>query len=132
MPAVRCEEALGFYWINLDSDAEPLSVFLKDMLPIMEHYEFGNLTLVQDQTVSINCNWKAVLDNFATLPRYYLQHRQFVDCTESLSECYEGDHTRVWVPAPPPTRCSQHQTSHRSFNHATEAFGLDRIRGQGR
>ena len=46
---MRCEEALGFYWINLDTDAELLDVFLKDMLPIMEHYEFGNLTLVQDQ-----------------------------------------------------------------------------------
>jgi phenylpropionate dioxygenase-like ring-hydroxylating dioxygenase large terminal subunit len=40
LPKVRCEEALGFYWINLDTDAEPLDVFLRDMLPIMEHYEF--------------------------------------------------------------------------------------------
>ena len=101
LPKVRCEEALGFYWINLDTYAEPLTVFLKDMLPIMEHCEFGNLTLVQDQTVSINCNWKAVLDNFSELYHvHYLhpQHRRFVDCTESLSECYEGGHTRVWVP----------------------------------
>lgn len=101
LPKVRCEEALGFYWINLDPDAEPLDTFLKHMLPIMAHYEFENLTLVQDQTVSINCNWKAALDNFGELYHvHYLhpQHRRFVDCTESLSECYEGGHTRVWVP----------------------------------
>ena len=51
--------------------------------------------------MSINCNWKAVLDNFSELYHvHYLhpQHRRFVDCTESLSECYEGGHTRVWVP----------------------------------
>ena len=65
LPKVRCEQALGFHWINLDADAEPLEGFLKDMIPIMDHYEFGNLTLMQDQTVSINCNWKAVLDNFS-------------------------------------------------------------------
>ena len=101
LPKVRCEQALGFYWINLDTEAEPLEVFLRDMIPIMEHYEFGNLTLVQEQTVSINCNWKAVLDNFSELYHvHYLhpQHRRFVDCTESISECYEGGHTRVWVP----------------------------------
>ena len=101
LPPVRCDKALGFYWINLDPDAEPLDAFLKDMIPIMGHYEFDNLTLVQDQTVSINCNWKAVLDNFSELYHvHYLhpQHRRFVDCTESLSECYEGGHTRVWVP----------------------------------
>jgi len=101
LPAVQCDKALGFYWINLDPDAEPLDAFLKDMIPIMGHYEFENLRLTQDQTVSINCNWKAVLDNFSELYHvHYLhpQHRRFVDCTESLSECYEGGHTRVWVP----------------------------------
>ena len=46
------------------------------MLPIMEHYEFGNLTLVQDQTVSINCNWKAVLDNFSELYHVHYLHPQ--------------------------------------------------------
>ena len=120
---------MGFYWINLDADAEPLDVFLKDMLPIMEHYEFGNLTLVQDQTVSINCNWKAVLDNFSELYHvHYLhpQHRRFVDCTESLSECYEGGHTRVWVPGA--TTDSLFSTPDKPTDLLTmqlEAFGLD-------
>ena len=27
LPKVRCEKALGFYWINLDTDAEPLDVY---------------------------------------------------------------------------------------------------------
>ncbi|GIS02363.1 MAG: hypothetical protein CM15mP103_09140 [Gammaproteobacteria bacterium] len=40
---MRCEQALGFHWINLDADAERLEDFLKDMIPIMDHYEFGNL-----------------------------------------------------------------------------------------
>ena len=136
LPKVRCEEALGFYWINLDTNAEPLDVFLKDMLPIMAHYEFGNLTLVQDQTVSINCNWKAVLDNFSELYHvHYLhpQHRRFVDCTESLSECYEGGHTRVWVPGA--TTDSLFSTPDKPTDLLTmqlEAFGLDPAQYEGK
>ena len=136
LPKVRCEEALGFYWINLDTYAEPLTVFLKDMLPIMEHCEFGNLTLVQDQTVSINCNWKAVLDNFSELYHvHYLhpQHRRFVDCTESLSECYEGGHTRVWVPGA--TTDSLFSTPDKPTDLLTmqlEAFGLNPAQYEGK
>ena len=136
LPKVRCEEALGLYWINLDTYAEPLTVFLKDMLPIMEHYEFGNLTLVQDQTVSINCNWKTVLDNFSELYHvHYLhpQHRRFVDCTESLSECYEGGHTRVWVPGA--TTDSLFSTPNKPTDLLTmqlEAFGLNPAQYEGK
>ena len=136
LPKVRCEEALGLYWINLDTYGEPLTVFLKDMLPIMEHYEFGNLTLVQDQTVSINCNWKTVLDNFSELYHvHYLhpQHRRFVDCTESLSECYEGGHTRVWVPGA--TTDSLFSTPNKPTDLLTmqlEAFGLNPAQYEGK
>jgi phenylpropionate dioxygenase-like ring-hydroxylating dioxygenase large terminal subunit len=136
LPKVRCEEALGFYWINLDHEAEPLDDFLKDMIPIMAHYEFENLTLVQDQTVSINCNWKAVLDNFSELYHvHYLhpQHRRFVDCTESLSECYEGGHTRVWVPgAKTDSLFSTPDKPTDLLTMQLEAFGLDPAQYEGK
>jgi phenylpropionate dioxygenase-like ring-hydroxylating dioxygenase large terminal subunit len=98
---VRCEQALGFAWIALDPGIESLADYLADMLPLMAHYEFENMTLVQDQTVTVNCNWKAVLDNFGELyhvPYLHPQHRRFVDCTRAVNECYPGGHTRVWVP----------------------------------
>ena len=101
LPKVRCEQALGFAWINFDDNAAPLAEFLQDLAPLMNHYQFDQMVLVQDQTVSINCNWKAVIDNFSELYHvHYLhpQHRRFVDCTESINECYPGGHTRVWVP----------------------------------
>jgi phenylpropionate dioxygenase-like ring-hydroxylating dioxygenase large terminal subunit len=136
LPKVRCEAALGFYWINLDPDAEPLDDFLKGMIPIMAHYEFENLTLVQDQTVSINCNWKAVLDNFSELYHvHYLhpQHRRFVDCTESLSECYEGGHTRVWVPgAKTDSLFSTPDKPTDLLTMQLEAFGLDPAQYEGK
>ncbi len=96
-----CEVALGFAWISLDPGAEELTEYLKDMVPLLGHYEFENMQLMQDQTVSVNCNWKAVLDNFSELyhvPYLHPQHRRFVDCTTATNELYEGGHTRVVVP----------------------------------
>jgi phenylpropionate dioxygenase-like ring-hydroxylating dioxygenase large terminal subunit len=101
LPEVRCETALGFAWISLDSSIEPLQEYLEDMLPLMSHYEFEHMTLVQDQTVSINCNWKAVHDNFSELyhvPYLHPQHRRFSDCSNAINELYPRGHSRVWVP----------------------------------
>ncbi len=101
LPEIQCDEALGFVWINFDEKAVSLKETLRDVIPLMNHYEFGEMTLVQDQTVRINCNWKTVIDNFAELyhvPFLHPQHRRFVDCSNALSECFNGGHTRVCVP----------------------------------
>jgi phenylpropionate dioxygenase-like ring-hydroxylating dioxygenase large terminal subunit len=106
------------------------------MISIMGHYEFENLALVQDQTVSINCNWKAVIDNFSELYHvHYLhpQHRRFVDCTESLSECYEGGHTRVWVPgAKTDSLFSTPDKPTDLLTMQLQAFGLDAEQYEGK
>jgi phenylpropionate dioxygenase-like ring-hydroxylating dioxygenase large terminal subunit len=101
LPPVRCERALGFAWISLNPDIEPLDAYLEDMLPLMSHYGFEDMTLMQDQTVAVNCNWKAVHDNFSELYHVHFlhpQHRRFVDCTHAVSELYQRGHSRVWVP----------------------------------
>jgi len=101
LPPVRCEQALGFAWISLDPKIEPLHDYLADMLPLLSHYEFGAMTLQEDQTVLVNCNWKAVVDNFGELyhvPYLHPQHRRFVDCSAAIDELYPGGHTRVKVP----------------------------------
>ncbi|MEH6611311.1 MAG: aromatic ring-hydroxylating dioxygenase subunit alpha [Halioglobus sp.] len=98
---VRCEVALGFVWIVLDSDSESLTDYLEHMLPIMSHYQFETMTLTLDQTVSVNCNWKAVQDNFSELyhvPYLHPQHRRFVDCASASNDLYPSGHSRVRVP----------------------------------
>lgn len=99
---VRCDTALGFVWITLSAKTEPLADYLTDMIPLMQHYQFEEMTLVEDQTVTVNCNWKAVHDNFSELyhvPCLHPQHRRFTDCSGATSECYPRGHTRVCVPA---------------------------------
>ena len=119
LPKVRCGRRSGSTGSTSMPTPNPLRI-LKDMIPIMDHYEFGNLTLMQDQTVSINCNWKAVLDNFSELYHVHYLHPQhrFVDCTESLSECYRQATPGSGCPAPPPTRCSLPRPTHGLADHA--------------
>jgi hypothetical protein len=61
------------------------------------------------------------------------QHRRFVDCTESLSECYEGGHTRVWVPgAKTDSLFSTPDKPTDLLTMQLEAFGLDPAQYEGK
>ena len=68
---------------------------------MLSGYQFAQMTLVQDQTVDIACNWKTVVDNFSEL--YHVdflhpQHQRMVDCQNDLVRLIEGGHTGVEVP----------------------------------
>ena len=41
--------------------------FLGPLNEILSPYNFAEMTLVEDQTVLLDCNWKAVIDNFSEL-----------------------------------------------------------------
>ncbi len=98
--SIACEAALGFAWICFEP-RESLADYLQDMLPLMVHYKFEQMHLTLDQTVRVNCNWKAVHDNFSELYHVHFlhpQHRRFVDCGGATDELYPRGHTRVIVP----------------------------------
>ena len=91
----------GFVFVHLGEQPEPLLTFLGPVASILEPYDFGGMTLVEDQTVHLDCNWKAVVDNFSELYHVdYLhpQHKRMVDCHNDLVRLFEGGHTGVEVP----------------------------------
>jgi hypothetical protein len=58
------------------------------------------MTLIADQTVLLNCNWKAVLDNFHEL--YHVEHIHplhalHFDCPTSLVDLFQYGHTGVHI-----------------------------------
>ncbi|MEQ8484944.1 MAG: aromatic ring-hydroxylating dioxygenase subunit alpha [Pseudomonadales bacterium] len=91
----------GFVFVHLGDDPPPLLEFLG---PVAEHlapYRFGAMTLVQDQTVHLPCNWKAVVDNFSEL--YHVdflhpQHQRMVDCCNDTVHLFGNGHTGLAVP----------------------------------
>ncbi|HEY3498535.1 MAG TPA: aromatic ring-hydroxylating dioxygenase subunit alpha, partial [Polyangiaceae bacterium] len=61
--AVQAATWLGFVFVNLDPDAEPLAAALAELTPLLEPYLLERHVLVRDVTVEWDCNWKVCMDN---------------------------------------------------------------------
>ena len=97
---VKVETWAGLVWINMDPDAPPLRSFLGPVMDTLEPYHFENMVLALDQTVSLDANWKTVVDNFNE--QYHVdfihpQHASFVDCCNGDNELWPYGHRRVMV-----------------------------------
>ncbi len=91
----------GFVFVNLSGDPEPLETFLGGVVDMLAPYRFDRMTLVADQTVHLECNWKAVIDNFSEL--YHVdflhpQHKRMVDCCNDTVHLFPNGHTGLAVP----------------------------------
>lgn len=91
----------GFVFVHLGDNPEPLEAFLGPVTEMLAPYRFDRMTVVEDQTVHLDCNWKAVVDNFSEL--YHVdflhpQHRRMVDCCNDTVHLFENGHTGLAVP----------------------------------
>ena len=91
----------GFVFVHLGERCEPLLEFLGPVAEMLAPYRFDQMTLVEDQTVQLDCNWKAVVDNFSEL--YHVdfihpQHKRMVDCCNDTVHLFANGHTGVAVP----------------------------------
>jgi len=97
---VRCEVWGGMVWICMDDDGPPLHDFLGPLVDLIAPYRLADMTLVQDQTVRLNCNWKAVFDNFGELyhvEHIHPQHATIFDCPTAQIGLYPNGHTGVLI-----------------------------------
>lgn len=80
LSAVAVEEFCGFVFVNLDEDAEPLSVQSGDLASEIMHYapDVERLTFAHRLTYDIRSNWKNVIDNFLECYHCPTAHRDFV------------------------------------------------------
>jgi phenylpropionate dioxygenase-like ring-hydroxylating dioxygenase large terminal subunit len=91
----------GFVFINMAEDPISLAEFLGPVADILAPYRFDKMVLVEDQTCYLDCNWKAVVDNFSEL--YHVdflhpQHKRMVDCCNDTVHLFENGHTGLAVP----------------------------------
>ena len=91
----------GLVFVYLGESPPPLLDFLGPVTGLLAPYRFGDMTLVEDQTVRMACNWKAVVDNFAEL--YHVdflhpQHKRMVDCSNDTVHLFDHGHTGLAVP----------------------------------
>jgi len=91
----------GFVFINMAASPEPLLDFLGPLAKHLAPYRFDKMVLTEDQTVALDCNWKAVVDNFSEL--YHVdflhpQHKRMVDCCNDTVHLFANGHTGLAVP----------------------------------
>ena len=98
---VHTEVWNGFVFINMAESPETLLDFLGPVANQLAPYRFDKMVLMEDQTVELDCNWKAVVDNFSEL--YHVdflhpQHKRMVDCCNDTVHLFENGHTGLAVP----------------------------------
>ena len=133
---LRIDTLAGMVWICMDPEAPSLREYLGPVIEMIEPFRPQDMCLVEDQTCRLECNWKAVFDNFGELyhvEHIHPQHELIFDCPTSTAEYFSHGHTRVLIdgftvnsrlPIPdevPPTQWAQ-----------LEALGMNRHDYQGR
>jgi phenylpropionate dioxygenase-like ring-hydroxylating dioxygenase large terminal subunit len=97
---VRVGAAGGLVWICMDDDAPPLLDYLGEAFEAIAPYHLEDMTLYEDQTVSLDCNWKAVFDNFGELyhvDHIHPQHEHLFDCPTAECHLFDFGHTGVVI-----------------------------------
>ncbi|MGI9329026.1 MAG: aromatic ring-hydroxylating oxygenase subunit alpha [Pseudomonadales bacterium] len=97
---LRIEEWGGIVWICMDPEAPPLADFLGPVQAMVAPFRMQDMQMVEDQTVELDCNWKAVFDNFGELyhvEHIHPQHETIFDCPMAVNEMLPGGHTRVLI-----------------------------------
>jgi phenylpropionate dioxygenase-like ring-hydroxylating dioxygenase large terminal subunit len=125
LKTVRAEVCLGAVWVCMDQNAPPLKEYLGPVVDMIAPFRVGDMRLTEDQSCRLECNWKAVFDNFGELyhvEHIHPQHELIFDCPTSVAEYFDGGHTRVLIdgftvnsrlPIPeevPPTQWAQMKT----------------------
>lgn len=136
LQTLRVESWAGAIWVCMDPEAPTLAEFLGPVVEMVEPFRPQDMRLVEDQSCHLECNWKAVFDNFGELyhvEHIHPQHELIFDCPTSTNEYFEHGHTRVLIdgftvnsrlPIPeevPPTQWAQ-----------LETLGMDRNDYKGR
>ena len=122
---LRIDTWAGMVWICMDPEAPSLREYLGPVIEMIKPFRPQDMHLVEDQTCRLECNWKAVFDNFGELyhvEHIHPQHELIFDCPTSTAEYFSHGHTRVLIdgftvnsrlPIPdevPPTQWAQLET----------------------
>ena len=133
---VRVEAWAGLVWICMDSDAPSLAEFLNLTIERIAPYRLHDMTLVADQTCQLDCNWKAVFDNFGELyhvEHIHPQHKMLFDCPTAQIDLFANGHTAVTIDGHiVNTRLPIPETPNYYLDHQLKMYGADPSEYEGR
>ena len=84
----------------MHEDAPSFDEYIGPLKEQIDPYRLEDMVLAQDQTVHLECNWKAVFDNFGELyhvEHIHPQHALIFDCPTSRVRLWKHGHTSVYI-----------------------------------
>jgi phenylpropionate dioxygenase-like ring-hydroxylating dioxygenase large terminal subunit len=97
---VRVDTWAGLVWICMDPHTPPLLEYLGPAAERVAPYRLEAMTLTGDQTVQLDCNWKAIFDNFQELyhvEHIHPQHAFMFDCPTAEVHLFGNGHTGLVI-----------------------------------
>jgi len=89
----------GFVYVNMDSSAEPLEDYLRDVIERCSKFEFEKLRYRWYKTVVYPCNWKVAVEAFNEAYHVQATHPQMLRYIQDYSVSGEyGLHSAFWYP----------------------------------
>ena len=78
---VRCEEFLGFLFVNLDPDAKPMETLFPNARKELEEWvpNWDRLKPLEWVEIPENCNWKVSVENYSECYHCSLNHPTFAN-----------------------------------------------------
>lgn len=97
---VRVEAFSDMVFVCMNEQAPPLLEYLGPVGDAIAPYDLAGMSLIADQTVHLEANWKAVFDNFGELyhvEHIHPQHAEVFDCPTAQIHLYDEGHTAVVI-----------------------------------
>jgi len=97
---IRVEVFSDMVFVCMGTAAPPLLEFLGPLGDIIAPFDLAGMSLIGDQTVQLDANWKAVVDNFGELyhvEHIHPQHAKLFDCPTAETHLYDQGHTGVVI-----------------------------------
>lgn len=105
---VRCEQAFGLVFINMDANAEPLADFLGEVVAHLAPYRIEDMRVVRDASTEWNANWKTTLDAFNEAYHAFFVHamarKSFDDVHTQIDTYANGMNRRIGMIGHPSPR----------------------------
>jgi phenylpropionate dioxygenase-like ring-hydroxylating dioxygenase large terminal subunit len=128
---IRCDEAFGMVWFNMDPKAPALAASLGDtVVGEIGSYRMEKMVRVLNMTAEAECNWKLITDNFNEAYHVQILHPELIPYIESEGNTCQFDllpngHNRGWFPAYQPARFFQGDAVAEPLVSLMAEWGLD-------
>jgi phenylpropionate dioxygenase-like ring-hydroxylating dioxygenase large terminal subunit len=86
LPAIRCEEWLGWIMVSLNENAVPVSECLKDVQALVDDYQMQHYEETFFETHNWNTNWKVLAENFMESYHLPVCHKGTIGHLSKLEE----------------------------------------------